>query len=218
MTWSNLCLRRLLSLQFGRWIWKRIELEESTQVNVQTSWGIVMLVREGKSPSRADTWTLAAGRKEHVASRATVSLARTGWWPPTILPGWHCSENSYGLDCHFQRCNPEAIRFTQRTEGVIRTRVTHLNWELWLPGGDKGWCHPWPAVSAGSSWKARVQIMRLIADPWQRRWGCWRCDSGWSWGVPPHRPHRLEPPVPARLLGALAALPVPAGSAPCLSD
>ena len=148
-----------------------------------------MLVREGKSPSRADTWTLAAGRKEHVASRATVSLARTGWWPPTILPGWHCSENSYGLDCHFQRCNPEAIRFTQRTEGVIRTRVTHLNWELWLPGGDKGWCHPWPAVSAGSSWKARVQIMRLIADPWQRRWGCWRCEPGWSWGVPPLRPH-----------------------------
>lgn len=29
-----------------------------------------------------------------------------------------------------QRYNPEAIRLTQRTEGVIRTRVTHLNWGL----------------------------------------------------------------------------------------
>ena len=48
---------------------------------------LVILVREGKSPSHADTWTLGAGRKEHVASRVTVSLARTSWWPPTIHPG-----------------------------------------------------------------------------------------------------------------------------------
>lgn len=46
-----------------------------------------------------------------------------------------------------QRRNPEAIRLTQRTEGVIRMRVTPLNWQLWLLGGDEGWCRPRPARS-----------------------------------------------------------------------
>lgn len=155
--WSNLCLRRLLSLQFGRWIWKRIELEQSTQVNVQTSWGVVILVRDGKSPSLADTWTFVAGQKEHVASRVTVSLARTSWWLPTVLPGWRCSENSCGLDRHSQMCNPEVIRFTQRTEGVVRVRVTHLNWELtarWMQG----------LVSSVTSSLSRVLLESQSAD------------------------------------------------------
>lgn len=32
---------------------------------------LYILVREGKSPSLADTWTFVAGQKEHVASRVT---------------------------------------------------------------------------------------------------------------------------------------------------
>lgn len=210
MTWSNLCLRRLLLLQFGRWIWKRIELEESTQVNVQTPWGIVILVREGKSPSHADTWTLTAGRKEHVASRVTVSLARTSWWPPTIHPGWHCSENSYGLDCHFQRCNPEAIRFTQRTEGVIRTRVTHLNWELWLPGGDKGWCRPWPAQSQPDPpGKPECRSWGWSQTPGRGGGGAGGVSRGGPEGCLPSAPTVTGAASPCTVAGGTASSPCP---------